>query len=78
MIASTGMIASLDDFVLTVRDTAAAIAFYEALGMQARTYPAPKGDRTSLHFGRQKINLQPLGPLPGMHAGVRAGVQNAL
>ncbi len=55
------MIASLDHLVLTVRDMAATIAFYEALGMTAQTFPTSAGLRTSLHFGRQKINLHPLG-----------------
>lgn len=52
------MIASLDHFVLTVRDIAATIAFYERLGM---TVQRDSRGRTSLHFGRQKINLHPLG-----------------
>lgn len=52
------MIASLDHVVLTVRDLAATIAFYERLGMTAQRYGA---GRVSLHFGRQKINLHPLG-----------------
>jgi catechol 2,3-dioxygenase-like lactoylglutathione lyase family enzyme len=52
------MIVSLDHFVLTVRDIAATIAFYEKLGMKAQHYGE---GRVSLHFGRQKINLHPLG-----------------
>lgn len=52
------MIVSLDHFVLTVRDIAATIAFYEKLGMTVQRYGA---GRVSLHFGRQKINLHPLG-----------------
>jgi catechol 2,3-dioxygenase-like lactoylglutathione lyase family enzyme len=51
------MISSLDHLVLTVRDMAATCAFYEALGMQVRTFGA---GRTALHFGSQKINLHPL------------------
>lgn len=52
------MIASLDHFVLTVRDIGATIAFYEKLGMTAQRFGQ---GRVSLHFGRQKINLHPLG-----------------
>lgn len=52
------MIASLDHFVLTVRDIAATIGFYEQLGMTVQRYGA---GRVSLHFGRQKINLHLLG-----------------
>lgn len=52
------MIASLDHLVLTVRDLAATIAFYEKLGMTVQRYGE---GRVSLHFGRQKINLHPLG-----------------
>lgn len=52
------MIVSLDHFVLTVRDIAATIAFYERLGMTVQRYGP---GRVSLHFGRQKINLHPLG-----------------
>ena len=52
------MIVSLDHFVLTVRDIAATIVFYERLGM---TVQRDSRGRASLHFGRQKINLHPLG-----------------
>lgn len=52
------MIVSLDHFVLTVRDVAATIAFYERFGMTVQRYGE---GRVSLHFGRQKINLHPLG-----------------
>ena len=52
------MIVSLDHFVLTVRDIGATIAFYEKLGM---TVQRDGRGRVSLHFGRQKINLHPLG-----------------
>jgi len=48
-------IESLDHLVLTVRDVAASIAFYESvMGTEARTF----GDgRVALHYGSQKINL---------------------
>lgn len=47
----------LDHIVLTVRDIEAACRFYEtALGMRRESFD---GDRVSLHFGRQKINLHP-------------------
>jgi catechol 2,3-dioxygenase-like lactoylglutathione lyase family enzyme len=52
------MIASLDHFVLTVRDLKATCAFYAALGMSARTFGE---GRTALHFGKQKINLHQAG-----------------
>lgn len=52
------MIASLDHFVLTVRDLKATCAFYTALGMSVRTFGQ---GRAALHFGRQKINLHQAG-----------------
>jgi len=50
---------SLDHLVLTVRDSAATIRFYEGvLGMRAATF----GDgRHALHFGEQKLNLHEVG-----------------
>jgi len=46
-----------DHVVLTVQDVAASSRFYETvLGMQKQTF---EGDRVSLHFGQQKINLHP-------------------
>ena len=49
----------IDHIVLTVRDLRATCAFYtRALGMREETFGA---GRTALHFGSQKINLQPVG-----------------
>ena len=60
------MLQSLDHLVLTVRDVRATVAFYTAvLGMAEVTF----GDgRTALTFGRQKINLHPLGREVEPHA----------
>jgi catechol 2,3-dioxygenase-like lactoylglutathione lyase family enzyme len=44
----------LDHLVLTVRDPAATVAFYTALGMEHTTFGA---GRTALTFGTSKINL---------------------
>ena len=53
-------IAALDHLVLTVRDIAATVDFYEqAIGMHAFTFA--DGARTALAFGDQKINLHELG-----------------
>jgi catechol 2,3-dioxygenase-like lactoylglutathione lyase family enzyme len=62
----------IDHFVLTVRDIAATIDFYESvLGMKAVTFGA---GRKALAFGRHKINLHEAGhelepkartPVPG-------------
>jgi len=53
-------IAGLDHVVLTVRDVATTVDFYErALGMRSFTFAG--GTRTALAFGRQKINLHELG-----------------
>ena len=52
----------IDHFVLTVRDIAATVAFYEKLGMQAETFsPADGSTRIALKFGNQKINLHETG-----------------
>lgn len=70
------MLDSLDHLVLTVRDIAATVAFYErVLGMkEVRFAGADKVARVALAFGRQKINLHQAGkefepkaarPLPG-------------
>ena len=49
-------IRSFDHIVLTVRDVAAARAFYErVLGMESRE---ERPGKWSLHFGQQKISLQ--------------------
>src|SRR5690606_10034043 len=54
---------SLDHLVLTVRDIAASVAFYErVLGMkEVRFTPADGTARVALAFGRQKINLHEAG-----------------
>ena len=53
------MIDRLDHFVLTVRDLAATVDFYErGLGMRLVTFGA---GRKALAFGRQKLNLHPAG-----------------
>jgi catechol 2,3-dioxygenase-like lactoylglutathione lyase family enzyme len=51
-------IRSLDHLVLTVRDLAATIAFYERLGLQHEEF-AP--GRHALRFGTQKLNLHVVG-----------------
>jgi len=49
----------VDHLVLTCRDVAATIRFYtEVLGMREVTFG---GGRKALAFGRQKINLHPVG-----------------
>jgi catechol 2,3-dioxygenase-like lactoylglutathione lyase family enzyme len=49
-------IGRLDHFVLTVRDSAATIAFYtRVLGLEVRRF-GPEG-RVASHYGRAKINL---------------------
>lgn len=48
----------LDHLVLTVRDVAATVEFYErVLGFREETVDG----RTALHFGRQKINVHQAG-----------------
>lgn len=48
----------IDHIVLPVKDLEATCLFYErVLGMEARVMP---NGRTSLHFGKQKINLHPV------------------
>ena len=52
----------VDHVVLTCRDVAATIRFYtEVLGMKEVTFGA---DRKALAFGRQKLNLHPVGQAP--------------
>ena len=66
----------VDHFVLTVRDLAASVAFYERV-LGARIVPGKPGrGPTAVHFGRQKINLhergrefEPKAPHPTMGAG---------
>jgi len=58
--AQRPQIAALDHLVLTVRDIAATVDFYErAIGMRSFTFAG--GTRTALAFGDQKINLHELG-----------------
>lgn len=54
---------SLDHLVLTVRDLAATVAFYEGvLGMAAESFEAADGSRRhALRFGAQKLNLHEAG-----------------
>jgi catechol 2,3-dioxygenase-like lactoylglutathione lyase family enzyme len=53
-------ITGLDHVVLTVRDIATTVDFYErAIGMRSFTFAG--GARTALAFGEQKINLHELG-----------------
>ena len=51
----------VDHFVLTVRDLAASVAFYERV-LGARVVPGKEGrGPTAVHFGRQKINIHEKG-----------------
>jgi catechol 2,3-dioxygenase-like lactoylglutathione lyase family enzyme len=51
----------VDHFVLTVRDLAASVAFYERV-LGARVVPGePVRSPTAVHFGRQKINIHEKG-----------------
>ena len=52
---------ALDHLVMNVKDVEAAAAWYErVLGMKrVVTEPRPGRKVTSMHFGRQKINLRP-------------------
>jgi len=53
----------VDHLVLTCRDIAATLRFYtEVLGMKEVTFGA---GRKALSFGRQKINLHPVGQAAG-------------
>ncbi len=59
----TPQLSSLDHLVLTVRDIARTVAFYETvLGMTSQVFhPADGTTRTALSFGAHKINLHPQG-----------------
>jgi len=59
----TPQLSSLDHLVLTVRDIARTVAFYETvLGMAAQVFhPTDGTTRTALVFGAQKINLHAQG-----------------
>jgi catechol 2,3-dioxygenase-like lactoylglutathione lyase family enzyme len=62
----------IDHLVLTCRDVAATIRFYtEVLGMREVTFGA---GRKALSFGRQKINLHPVGQTGGATDGGVAAV----
>ncbi len=51
----------VDHFVLTVRDLAASVAFYERV-LGARVVPGKPGrGPTAVHFARQKINIHEKG-----------------
>jgi catechol 2,3-dioxygenase-like lactoylglutathione lyase family enzyme len=51
----------VDHFVLTVRDLAASVGFYERV-LGARVVPGKPGrGPTAVHFGRQKINIHEKG-----------------
>ncbi|MCX7363299.1 MAG: VOC family protein [Alphaproteobacteria bacterium] len=53
---------ALDHIVINVRDVEAAATWYQrVLGMRrVESLPAPGKPVTSMHFGRQKINLRPI------------------
>ena len=55
------VVEALDHIVMNVRDVEVAAAWYErVLGMTRKvTEPSPGRKVTSMHFGRQKINLRP-------------------
>lgn len=55
------VVEALDHLVVNVRDVEVAAAWYErVLGMKrVVTEPRPAHPVTSMHFGRQKINLRP-------------------
>lgn len=60
----------LDHLVLTVRDVAATVTFYErALGMEHRTFA---DGRNALHFGTSKLNLHVAGDEIAPHAATPA------
>ncbi|MDB5487447.1 MAG: virulence protein, partial [Reyranella sp.] len=56
------VVEALDHIVVNVRDVEVAAAWYErVLGMTRKnTEPRPGAHVTSVHFGRQKINLRPM------------------
>ena len=58
--AAIALIDRFDHLVLTVNDIEATTQFYErVLGFEREFFRGPEGQpRHSLHFGRQKINLQ--------------------
>ena len=56
-----GTIEALDHLVMNVKDVETAASWYErVLGMKrVVTEPRPGAKVTSMHFGRQKMNLRP-------------------
>ena len=53
---------ALDHLVMNVRDVETAAAWYErVLGMTRETVQTPHGPVIAVRFGRQKINLRPIG-----------------
>ncbi|POA97963.1 VOC family virulence protein [Chromobacterium sinusclupearum] len=65
------MISHIDHLVLTVRDTEAAVAFYQrVLKLEAVSFG---NGRRALRFGNQKINLQTLGQETRNHAVIGSG-----
>lgn len=56
------VVEALDHIVINVKDVETAAAWYErVLGMKrVVTEPRPGRKVTSMHFGRQKINLRPI------------------
>ena len=65
----------IDHVVLTWRDVAATLRFYtEVLGMKEVTFG---NDRKALSFGRQKLNLHPLGQVPDPASGHVAAIARA-
>lgn len=56
------MIDHIDHIVLTTRDLPGCIRFYsEVLGMRLETFQTPTGQRLSLKFNQQKLNLHEWG-----------------
>jgi catechol 2,3-dioxygenase-like lactoylglutathione lyase family enzyme len=52
---------AIDHLVLNVRDVDASAAWYaKVLGMVREDRPSPSGLRTTMKFGRHKINLRPI------------------
>lgn len=54
-------IEAIDHLVFNVRDVDVSADWYErVLGMHRQVSPSPAGDRTSMMFGSNKINLRPV------------------
>jgi catechol 2,3-dioxygenase-like lactoylglutathione lyase family enzyme len=57
----TVVVEALDHVVVNVSDVEVAAAWYQrVLGMTRQDSYLPRGTATSVHFGRQKINLRPI------------------